>query len=98
MRDNDAWSVFGFPVFGFLFLVAVLSFLVTIAVKSNRADKEKADIEATKPAIKTDYGVKYTIEVVDGCQYLKSHTHNGWDVLTHKGNCTNKIHIYAVER
>ncbi len=29
------------------------------------------------------------IKVIDGCQYIK----RGY-ALTHKGNCTNSIHIY----
>lgn len=33
----------------------------------------------------------YTIQVIDGCQYLQMHTHNN-EVLTHKGDCNNPIH------
>lgn len=33
----------------------------------------------------------YTIQVIDGCQYLQMHTHNN-EILTHKGDCNNPIH------
>lgn len=39
----------------------------------------------------SNYGT-YRVEVIDGCQYLTY----GW-TLAHKGNCTNKIHIYRLE-
>lgn len=36
-----------------------------------------------------------TIEVVtlDSCEYLKFHVY-GFPSYTHKGNCTNSIHVY----
>jgi len=35
---------------------------------------------------------------IDGCQYFKCYTYNQNYVYTHKGNCTNSIHIYNVEK
>lgn len=40
----------------------------------------------------TKYGWAYSVEVIDGCQYI-----NIGRGLAHKGNCTNSIHIYRVE-
>lgn len=39
------------------------------------------------------FGSKDTIEVIDGCEYIHHFDGRGFN-LTHKGNCTNKIHIY----
>lgn len=33
--------------------------------------------------------------VIDGCQYLTYSTYQNFMGITHKGNCTNSIHIYA---
>jgi len=35
---------------------------------------------------------------LDGCEYLACRTHAGWMVYTHKGDCSNPIHIYNVEK
>ncbi len=45
----------------------------------------------TRPKVIADdiNGSIYNVVVIDGCQYL----HYGWS-LAHKGNYTNKIHIY----
>jgi hypothetical protein len=32
------------------------------------------------------------IKVIDGCQYIQTFNGQGGWTLTHKGNCTNKIH------
>lgn len=36
----------------------------------------------------------YTIVIYDGCEYINNYTTHSCNVLTHKGNCTNTIHIY----
>ncbi len=33
-----------------------------------------------------------TVKVIDGCEYIQIDRPG---VFVHKGNCTNKIHIYA---
>ncbi len=38
------------------------------------------------------FGVNYTVYVIDGCEYIRYGS-----ALTHKGNCTNSIHIYRME-
>lgn len=37
------------------------------------------------------------ITVFEGCEYLNHRTYVGRMVHTHKGNCTNSIHIYKVK-
>jgi len=32
--------------------------------------------------------------VIDGCEYISFLTYYGYRGLTHKGNCTNSVHIY----
>ncbi len=39
--------------------------------------------------IKASDGTFYKLTTIDGCQYIE----NGWQ-FSHKGNCTNKIHLY----
>lgn len=45
-----------------------------------------------------DYG-NYSIIKVDGCEYIKGWggTYHGGPFLTHKGNCSNPIHIYKTD-
>lgn len=45
-----------------------------------------------KKNTKTVGGV--TVVTIDGCEYFKCNTYGFAYVLTHKGNCTNSIHIY----
>jgi hypothetical protein len=42
-------------------------------------------------------GMYYKHIVIDGCEYIIGRDnlpYNGGYFMTHKGNCTNKIHIY----
>ena len=39
-------------------------------------------------------GIPYTVVVIDGCEYVSAYIHG----FSHKGNCTNSIHIYNAER
>jgi hypothetical protein len=32
------------------------------------------------------------ITTIDGCEYIINRTYYGFNVYTHKGNCTNSIH------
>jgi hypothetical protein len=34
---------------------------------------------------------------IDSCQYIKSRTYSGDYVYSHKGDCTNSIHIYNLK-
>lgn len=37
----------------------------------------------------------YEAVEIEGCEYIINQTPYGTSVLTHKGNCKNKIHIYG---
>ena len=41
--------------------------------------------------------VDYNVITIDGCQYLEMATY-GHLIVTHKGDCTNRIHICRVEQ
>ena len=47
------------------------------------------------PVIKKVNNVE--IAAVDGCEYIVNRTYAGSVVYTHKGNCTNSIHMYRKE-
>jgi hypothetical protein len=34
--------------------------------------------------------ISYRVHVIDGCQYVST-----TDSMSHKGNCTNSIHVYS---
>jgi len=34
---------------------------------------------------------------IEGCEYIVSTTYAGHNVYSHKGNCTNGIHLYRIE-
>lgn len=40
---------------------------------------------------------RFRLVVIDGCEYLYQFAGGGASALTHKGNCTNSIHIYRAE-
>jgi hypothetical protein len=40
---------------------------------------------------------EFKIVIIDGCQYILMATSDP-NVVTHKGDCTNRIHIYRVEQ
>lgn len=35
-----------------------------------------------------------SVILIDGCQYIEFRTYYGYIGVTHKGNCTNRIHDY----
>lgn len=37
---------------------------------------------------------KSSIIIIDGCEYFKYKTYYHYNVIEHKGNCKNPIHIY----
>jgi hypothetical protein len=37
---------------------------------------------------------QYSVILIEGCEYLRQETSNGYPVFTHKGNCRNPIHPY----
>ena len=40
---------------------------------------------------------KYDILLVDGCEYIKIGSGN-FQMMAHKGNCTNPIHVYSNQK
>jgi len=36
----------------------------------------------------------YRVIRLEGCEYLRLETSNGYPIFTHKGNCRNPIHPY----
>jgi len=49
-----------------------------------------------KTAPTPNAGVDYNVILIDGCQYLEMKTYM-YSIVTHKGDCTNKIHCRQVE-
>ena len=41
---------------------------------------------------------KAEVVIKDGCEYFSCPSYSGYFVFTHKGNCSNPIHIYGVEK
>jgi hypothetical protein len=40
----------------------------------------------------------YSVDVIDGCEYFIMWYNGVFYPCAHKGNCTNNIHIYRVEK
>lgn len=49
--------------------------------------------ESTR-TVETKTALGYGVVIVEGCEYFKISNCYG-DSYTHKGNCTNPIHVYA---
>lgn len=45
-----------------------------------------------------DIPLSYKVKIIDGCEYIIVYTEGMNYIPTHKGNCTNKIHIYNIEK
>lgn len=84
MRDIFKLLIFLMCFFGLIFCASYVIY------KISRGNNIKAF-----PQYKTN---EINIAVFDGCEYIANRTANGLTVLTHKGNCTNSIHIYNVEK
>lgn len=74
---------------GFFIIACVVSI-----VKDNQQQKIRNTTIQTNPSLMIDGGDTYKVVVFDGCQYVKTLQHIGYGILSHKGNCTNRIHIY----
>jgi hypothetical protein len=76
-----------------LIFIAFVLFLFSSCGRIPETNTTTTDISYR---IETDiYGVvEAKVVVIDGCQYLKTHVHGGI-ALAHKGNCSNKIHVYG---
>ncbi|RYU81319.1 hypothetical protein [Hymenobacter persicinus] len=51
-----------------------------------RAQQQRAEQRRAAPT--------YRVIQIEGCEYLRQETSNGYPVITHKGNCRNPIHPY----
>lgn len=58
---------------------------------------QQREREGELPVVTSSTGGKYSVTVVEGCEYLAFYTHSSFYTLSHKGNCTNSIHIYKAE-
>jgi hypothetical protein len=76
-------------------LLAVISILVLLALTGCHNQREKNDGDL--PTVRSEGGGTYAVTTIEGCQYIACYTHNGFWVVTHKGNCTNSIHVYRME-
>ena len=72
-----------------ILLVLVLFFLAGC----NDSNEDKKNIALVKPD-----GDIVTIVSIDGCEYIVNLTAYGFKIFTHKGNCTNSIHVYNKEK
>jgi hypothetical protein len=65
--------------FAIVLLCIIISVIGVIILFLNRAPTKISDIEIT---------------TIDGCEYIVNTGYPIAKILTHKGNCTNSIHIY----
>ena len=61
--------------------LAVLGIMLLFSMNQNQTPN--------KPHAEMD---SINIVTFDGCEYLYNRTAYGYEVLTHKGNCTNDVH------
>ena len=64
---------------------------ITNTIENNRP---KVLAVSKAPMVETE---TYEVRVIENCEYLMCRTTHGYNVPTHKGNCTNNIHIYNKE-
>lgn len=76
-------------------LVVALALFGAGAILAGCNQMEKRD--SGLPVVHSSGGGTYKVTTVDGCEYIAFYTKDGWWVLTHKGNCTNRIHIYRTD-
>jgi prepilin-type N-terminal cleavage/methylation domain-containing protein len=89
----------GFTLVEVLVVLAILLVIVSLIC----AGAANRDTDKTAPArpIPGQGGYNYVIRTIDGCEYIEATWMTGYDrglySLTHKGNCSNPIHVYNAE-
>ena len=61
-----------------------------LALVSGCTDYKATDYKATEKIVDN-----LEVVTIDGCEYFKFQNYEGYVSYSHKGNCKNKIHIYA---
>ena len=69
-----------------------LIILTFIALGVCGCEDKNVDIKSTDIVVSGRHLKTYTI---DGCEYIGKVWGTNNDIITHKGNCSNPIHIYS---
>lgn len=105
MRENDMKNegYVGFPEWAPWLALPLLAlgalFLLSVEKKTDMADNCRTQTEMIREEkIIYPYGLKLESVKIDGCEYWYGRSSGiDSDVLTHKGNCKNPIHVYNKE-
>jgi hypothetical protein len=92
--ENTVWTIVTIViVVGLMWLVSCTAKhdAITNTIEKNRP---KVLVVCETPMLEPE---TYEVRVIEGCEYLMCRTTHGYNVPTHKGNCTNNIHIYNKE-
>jgi Tfp pilus assembly major pilin PilA len=82
----------GFAVFELVMIIVIITILAAVLIPllsaaKNRQAKTVENIEISTATIP-----------VDGCQYLaQQNAYDKWIIVSHKGNCTNRAHVYRAD-
>jgi hypothetical protein len=68
--------------------------LLGLSLGSTACDESPVRQAAQTHAERRRLAPAYRVIWIEGCEYLRLETSNGYPILTHKGNCRNPIHIY----
>lgn len=78
-----------------LYIIVIIALFTGCKLNQNEYGYFPFDkISNVNNTIKNTWDVKYKILVIDGCEYIATPSAYQYTSITHKGNCTNSIHIY----
>jgi hypothetical protein len=88
------WLLIFFAIFAAIVFVGFIIACIVGITEDKKQQKIRNTTIQTNQLLMIDGGDTYKVVVFDGCQYIKTSQHIGYGILSHKGNCTNRIHIY----
>lgn len=83
---------FGLPFVNFLYEKLYFYLLFVLFIGCDNFHNKRSEQSGNGK-----FSFDYAVVIIDNCQYIQYHVYMG-EAVTHKGDCTNKIHGFNVER
>lgn len=78
--------------------IVMLLILILLVIGLVYAVNRKSTYNTVKGETVSESPIDAKVIVIDKCEYLMYRSYNGVAEVTHKGNCSNPIHVYRTEK